>query len=80
MVLATAAAELCLIVVFVVQSYSRPIPGLSCDFVAGVVLAVTIVVDMPLAVAVVLTMTTEATKVLFLFDCCVLFSTFLTLL
>ena len=71
---------------FVVQPYSRPIPGLSRDLAAAVdvaaaaavVLAVTVVVDMALAVAAVLFMAMEATKVCFLFDCCVLFSIFLT--
>ena len=71
---------------FVVQPYSRPIPGLSRDLAAAVdvaaaaavVLAVTVVVDMALAVAAVLFMAMEATKVCFLFDCCVLCSIFLT--
>ena len=42
--------------------------------VATEVLAMAIVVDMALAVAVVLSMAMKATKVCFLFDCCVLFS------
>ena len=46
--------------------------------VASVVLAVAVIVDMALAVAAVLAMAMEATKVCFLFDCSVLFSTFLT--
>ena len=48
--------------------------------VATEVLAMAVVVDMALAVAAVLSMAMEATKVCFLFDCCVLFSIFLTLL
>ena len=63
--------KLCLIVVFVVQPYSRPIPGLSRELAAAVdvaaaaavVLAVAVVVDMALAAAAVLTMAMEATKV-----------------
>ena len=77
--------KLYLIVVFVVQPYSLPIPGLSCELVAAVdvaataaqVLAVTVAVDMALAVAAILFMAMEATKVCFLFHCCVLFSIFL---
>ena len=68
--------KLCLIGVFVVQPCSRPIPGLSRDLAAAVVLAVTVVVDSALAVATVLFMDMEVTKVCFLFDCCVLFSVF----
>ena len=45
--------------------------------VATEVLAMAVVVDMALAVAAVLSMAMEATKVCFLFDYCVLFSTFL---
>ena len=45
--------------------------------VASVVLALAVIVDMALAVAAVLAMTMEATEVCFLFDCSVLFSTFL---
>ena len=48
---------------FVVQPYSRPIPGLSHELAAAAVLAVAVVVDMALAVAAVLTMAMEATKV-----------------
>ena len=56
---------------FVVQPYSRPIPGLSRELAtavddaaaAAVVLAVIVVVDMVLAVAAVLTMAMQATKV-----------------
>ena len=46
--------------------------------IATEVLAVAVVVDMTLAVAAVLSMAMEAMEVCFLFDCCVLFSTFLT--
>ena len=46
--------------------------------VATEVLAMAVVVDMALTVAAVLSMAIEAAKVCFLFDCCVLFSTFLT--
>ena len=71
---------------FVVQPYSRPIPGLFRELAAAVgvaaaavvLLAVTVVVDMALAVAAVLFMAMEATNMCFLFDCCVLFSIFLT--
>ena len=63
--------KLCLIVVFVVQPYSRPIPGLSRELAvavdvaaaAAVVLALAVVVDMALAVTAVLTMAMEDTKV-----------------
>ena len=48
------------------------------DVVAYVVLASGVIVDMALAVAAVLVMTMEATKVCFLFDYSVLFSIFLT--
>ena len=61
--------KLCLIVVFVVQPYSRPIPGLSRELAAvvdvaaasAVVLAVTVVVDMALAVAAIMNMAMETT-------------------
>ena len=62
--------KLCLAVVFVVQPYSHPIPGLSRELAAAVdvaaaaavILAATVLVDMDLAVAAVLTMVMEATK------------------
>ena len=46
--------------------------------IASMVLALAVIVNMALDVAAVLAMAMEATKVCFLFDCCVLFSIFLT--
>ena len=48
---------------FVVQPYSRPIPSLSRELTVAVFFAVTVIVNMALAVAAILAIAMEALKV-----------------